>query len=169
MNAPVESFETRIDNVARRHPGSPKRQIVLTRLYFLAFQALHECQNRHLNQFGINTSTWIALMLIYSTPENAINPGDLSCAMVSSKTNVTRLSDELVAKGWVNRSPSPGDRRKILLSLTPRGIEFVETILPRQMAFHRSLWQDFTESELDQFEATLRKLLYTARNMGSGA
>lgn len=154
-----QPFEIRIDNIARRHPDAPAREIILTRLYYETFKAMNENQNRKLSEFGLNTTLWMALMLIYSTPGNAINPGELSSAMIASKTNVTRLSDELVKKGWVERVANSSDRRKLSLCLTAAGGELVQKILPTQMAFHRGLWQDFSATELEQFESVLRKIL----------
>ncbi|HQT26955.1 MAG TPA: MarR family transcriptional regulator, partial [Burkholderiales bacterium] len=118
-----------------------------------------EKQNHQLSEFGLSGTSWFALIMIYSTPENAINPCNLSYDMVSSRTNITRLSDELVEKGWVERHASGEDRRKIVLSLTPKGKELVETVLPIQWKHYRELWSGFDAGELEQFERLLRKLL----------
>jgi MarR family transcriptional repressor of emrRAB len=79
--------------------------------------------------------------------------------MVSSRTNITRLSDKLVKKGWVERNTSGEDRRRVVLSLTRKGRELVETVLPHQWHDYRELWSDFGPDELEQFERLLRKLL----------
>jgi MarR family transcriptional repressor of emrRAB len=159
MDSSFEPFESRIESFSKAHPDAPKREIILGRLYFHVFKQYNERQNLHLSRFGLNGSSWFALVMLYSTPENAINPCELSYAMVSSRTNITRLSDELVEKGWVERSASGEDRRKIVLSLTTRGRELVETVLPHQWDYYEQLWSGFDSDEIGQFESLLRKLL----------
>lgn len=159
MTSSFEPFENRITDFTSHRPDSPKREIILSRLYFHVFKLFNEKQNLDLSEFGLNSTSWFALIMIYSTRDNAINPCNLSYAMVSSRTNITRLSDELVEKGWVERHASDEDRRRILLSLTQAGRELVETVLPRQWHHYRELWSAFEPDELKQFESLLRKLL----------
>lgn len=154
-----QPFESRIDAFSNAHPEAPKREIILSRLYFHVFKLINENQNQRLSEFGLNSTSWFALIMIYSTPENAINPCNLSYDMVSSRTNITRLSDELVDKGWVERHASGEDRRKIVLSLTEKGRALVEAVLPVQWLHYRDLWSGFDAAELEQFEGLLRKLL----------
>ena len=159
MNSSFQPFENRIESFASTHPDAPKREIILSRLYFHVFKQYNEKQNLHLARFGLNSSSWFALIMLYSTADNAINPCDLSYAMVSSRTNITRLADELVEKGWVERSMSGEDRRKIILSLTPSGRELVQAVLPHQWDHYKEMWSAFEPAELEQFEYLLRKLL----------
>lgn len=152
-------FETRIEDFAALHPDAPKQEIILGRLYFHVFKQLNDLQNLQLSRFGLNSTSWFVLIMIYSTPDNAINPCNLSHAMDSSRTNITRLSDELVEKEWVARQTSGEDRRKIVLSLTEKGRELVEAVLPRQWKHYRELWSVFGPGEIGQFDFLLRKLL----------
>jgi MarR family transcriptional repressor of emrRAB len=152
-------FEHGIENAARRFPGLPKREVLLTRLYYHVFFKLNESANRSLKAYGLNSTTWIALILIYSSPDNAINPSDLSEFLASSRTNITRLADQLVKKNLVIRRACEKDRRRCFLSLTDAGIALVEKILPTQQERLKKHWEKFTEEEMKLFEALLRKLL----------
>lgn len=159
MTSSFQPFENRIVDFTSHHPDSPEGEIILTRLYAHVFKLSNERQNLNLSRYGLNSTSWFALIMIYSTAENAINPCNLSHDMVSSRTNITRLSDELVKKGWVERNTSGEDRRRVVLSLTRKGRELVETVLPHQWHDYRELWSDFGPDELEQFERLLRKLL----------
>lgn len=86
-------------------------------------------------------------------------PSDISDTLDSSRTNATRISDELVKNGWAERQPCAEDRRKIRLVLTDAGIRFVELIMPVARDRNRSLWSDFSGDEKVQLEGLLRKLL----------
>jgi MarR family transcriptional repressor of emrRAB len=152
-------FEYGIENAARRFPSLPKREVLLTRLYYHVFFKLNENANRSLKTYGLNSTTWIALILIYSSSGNAINPSDLSEFMASSRTNVTRLADDLVKKGLITRRACENDRRRCFLSLTDDGIALVEQVLPMQQDRLKKRWGKFTAEEMNTFEVLLRKLL----------
>ena len=51
---------------------------------------------------------------------------DLGRLLVSETGSPSRLVDTLVQRGFVNREPSPGDKRAVVLSLTPAGHATVE-------------------------------------------
>ena len=152
-------FELSIENIARRFPDLPKREVLLTRLYYHVFFKLNANANRALKTYGLNNTRWIALILIYSSPDNAINPSELSEFLASSRTTITRLADELVKKNLVSRRPCEDDRRRCWLSLTDTGLALVEKILPIQQERLKKRWSKFTEEEMQRFEELLHKLL----------
>lgn len=154
-----QPFEQRIEHVTGNHPDSPRSEIILSRLFFHVFKRFNESQNIHLSAFGLNSTSWLALIMMHATPGNALNPCELSEAMISSRTNITRLADELVEKGWVERSASGEDRRKVVLSLTDAGRDLVESVLPHQWQYYREMWSCFSPGEIATFEALMRKLL----------
>jgi DNA-binding MarR family transcriptional regulator len=49
--------------------------------------------------------------------------GELADYAIIDRTTLTRIVDNLVANGLVDRAKPPGDRRKIVLTLTPAGVE----------------------------------------------
>lgn len=49
--------------------------------------------------------------------------GELADYAIVDRTTLTRIVDGLVANGLVDRAKPPGDRRKIVLTLTPAGVE----------------------------------------------
>ena len=155
----LKDFELRLDEVSSQVPGQPRQEIVLSRLYYMAFKRLQETINHNLLPYGINDSVWTALMMMYSSPEHFVYPSDLSHVTVSSRTHITRLADEMVDRGWVSRQGCQTDRRKIILTLTQSGIQLVAAVLPKQWALYEKIWQDFDASEKDQMEAMQRKLL----------
>jgi len=159
MNHTFEPFEQGIARVSRRLPGMPQEMVVLTRLFFFTFSCVNDDLNRFLADHGVNTTTSLALAMIYGSADNRVNPCELSAALNSSRTNVTRLIDEMEKQGWVERHVSPTDRRRIDLSLTPDGVALVERYLPLQWDHVRSLWDDFDAGERAALERLLRKLL----------
>src|SRR3569832_1631770 len=90
----------------------PQDRVVLNRLFFYVFKELDDVYNQHLSEFGLNSSSFLALAMILSSEDNRLNPSHLSDALIASRTNVTRLADDLVGSGWVSRKPCTQDRRR---------------------------------------------------------
>lgn len=152
-------FEQGIGRIARQLPGMPEDQVVLNRLFFFVFKELDETYNRHLAAHGLNTSSLLALAMLMSRQDERINPCHLSDALIASRTNVTRLADELVAAGWVDRRPSLADRRRVELSLTDAGRALLTRVLPSVWRMIERQWADFSPAEVTEFDRLLRKML----------
>lgn len=84
---------------------------------------------------------------------------ELSCALGSSRTNATRIADELEKRGWIERRESDNDRRCLHLQLTEKGHEFLREVLPPQHNCLHQLWSALSTTEKDQLEQITRKLL----------
>ena len=63
----------------------------------------------------------MALITLESQENHSIQPSELSCALGSSRTNATRIADELEKRGWIERRESDNDRRCLHLQLTDKG------------------------------------------------
>lgn len=159
MNKPFTHIEQAVGRVEQRFPGIPRREIIIARLFCHILPRMTTFLCEPLKEHGVNETVWFALISMYSCPEQALYPSDLSDVLASSRTNATRVSDELVKHGWAARMPCSDDRRKIRLELTPEGIRFVESILPSSREAHRDLWKDFDEQEKVLLESLMRKLL----------
>lgn len=159
MNDSFEPFERGIERVSHKLPGMPRETVVLTRLFLYTNSCVNDDLNRFLADHGVNTTTSLALAMIYGSEDNCVNPCQLSDALNSSRTNVTRLIDEMEKQGWVERRVSASDRRRIDLSLTPAGVALVERFLPQQWAHLHTLWDEFDATERALLERLLRKML----------
>ncbi len=69
--------------------------------------------------------------LIYVEYERHITPKALAHNLSLSTGSVTALVDRMVDSGLVMRNPHPNDRRSVLLSLTPKGSQVIESIVDR--------------------------------------
>jgi MarR family transcriptional repressor of emrRAB len=159
MDSQFSHFEKRIRRVAERHPGIPTGNVTLTRMFFYVYKAMEDSANQFLAEFCLNNTHYIALMMIYASENNMLNPCKLSESLLSSRANITRLMDELVENGWVERQGSTEDRRRVELSLTPAGVALVEKILPRNWERINHIWADFSAEEIESIGSILRKLL----------
>ncbi|NWK78095.1 MarR family transcriptional regulator [Aquitalea sp. LB_tupeE] len=159
MNKSFHPLEQAVDRIEERFPGVPRQQVILTRLYFHILPRLTGYLNDGMKEYGLNESLWMSLLAMYACPHQSLYPSDISDTLDSSRTNATRIVDELVRHGWATRIPCAADRRKIGLELTQQGLELVESLLPVSRANYRALWSDFDPEEMQLMEKMMRKLL----------
>ncbi|WP_051940721.1 MarR family transcriptional regulator [Stenoxybacter acetivorans] len=131
-------------------------------LYDRLIRALNIEKRNNLNQFlnkqGMNESQWYALLAVYFSEGQEILPSELSEALNLTRTSATRLSDEMVKMGWVNRFTHPIDRRKITLKLTQKGVDMVHKLIVPVNRLRQNAWLVLTEEEQKQMYTFLQKM-----------
>ncbi|MFO1420280.1 MAG: MarR family transcriptional regulator [Candidatus Competibacteraceae bacterium] len=159
MTPTFSHFERCIDTVRAQHPDMPHQSVVLMRLAHHVFRTLHERLDRFFAARDLSTSAWAVLMMIYSTPERAITPSEASMAVVQSRTHMTRVADDLVAAGLIERVHDEIDRRRVVLQLTASGADLVKKLLPEAWAEYRAALAIFSGDEATALETLLRRWL----------
>ncbi|MEV0296592.1 MarR family transcriptional regulator [Nocardia sp. NPDC050710] len=86
----------------------------------------------------------------------------IKVAMVTSGAITNRI-DRLAAKGWVERTPCPEDRRAIRVRLTPEGLTLIDDLLPRHMANEQRMLAALGAEDRGHLATLLRTL---AESMG---
>lgn len=158
MATDFDFFERGIDHLYAELPGEAYQHVLLTRLYAHVFKLLEGRLNRELAQDGLNTSTWLALLMAYASPERSVHPSQVSEVAISSRTHATRVGEELEHKGLITREPCADDRRRVALRLTGTGVALVERLLPVQRRRIQAIWSALSEEEQRTFEQLLRKM-----------
>lgn len=83
---------------------------------------------------GLQGSDFDALLRLQRSPGQSLRMRDLAAQTGLSTSGVTTLADRLCTAGWVRRDTAPGDRRSIIVTLTPVGAEVlardIEDLLP---------------------------------------
>ena len=159
MDSSFTPIEQMLKFRASRHEDFPFQEILLTRLCMHMQGKLLVNRNKMLKAQGINETLFMALITLESQENHSIQPSELSCALGSSRTNATRIADELEKRGWIERRESDNDRRCLHLQLTEKGHQFLREVLPPQHNCLHQLWSSLSTSEKDQLEHITRKLL----------
>ncbi|MNG62704.1 Transcriptional repressor MprA [compost metagenome] len=154
--APIEQM---LNFRAKRQKDFPYQEILLTRLCMHMQSKLLENRNKMLKAQGINETLFMALITLDAQENHSIQPSELSSALGSSRTNATRIADELEKRGWIERRESDNDRRCLHLHMTPQGEEFLNQLLPPQHKCLHFLWSTLNDDEQQQLEKLTRKLL----------
>ncbi|EPM3465790.1 transcriptional repressor MprA [Providencia stuartii] len=154
-----ELLNARVAQQSSHSNPIPYQEILLTRLCMHVHGKLLKSRNNMLKAQGINETLFMALMILDTKDSRSIQPSELSAALGSSRTNATRIADELEKNGWIERKESHNDRRCLHLHLTEKGSEFLAGLLPPQHAALKDIWSVLDAEEQQQLNKLMRKLL----------
>jgi len=83
---------------------------------------------------------------------------ELSNEMLMSKQQMTPIVDKLVLKGFVQREYDAIDRRIIKISLTPSGVEILEEVKVKTLAFLENKLKHLDQDDLSSLTNALTDL-----------
>ncbi len=72
-------------------------------------------------------------------------------ALKRDKSQITRLLNELVTEGWVERKPNPQDRRSQLLCVTAQGEAVLAMLKELEAKVTSQMMKGLSEAEVVQF------------------
>lgn len=152
-------FEQGLDRVHARYPAMPREAVMRMRLLMHTLRALEGRLEALFAADDLTMSSWTVLMMLTASPTGELSPSHLSSVVVQSRTNMTRVADDLVKRGLVARRPSSQDRRRVALSLTTRGTRLVERLLPHTWSEYEHLLAPLGAIGQEALDSTLRALL----------
>lgn len=84
--------------------------------------------------------------------------GDLADLLEVGQATAGQLVDRMVRGGWVERSPSPDDRRAQIVTATSKARAMLEELAPRQSALEHEIFQDLSADERRALLALLERI-----------
>lgn len=115
-------------------------------------------------QFGLTRREWSVLAAL------AASEGLLSSALATAtqldRARTSKALTSLEAKGWVQRTPLAGDRRRITISLTEQGRQIYAQVQPAVAQLNRDLVAALSPEQQQQLDAILTVLQATAVQLG---
>jgi DNA-binding MarR family transcriptional regulator len=82
-------------------------------------------------------------------------PSTLTKWLMLSGAGMTNRLDRLEAMDLIVRRPDPNDRRSTRIQLTPKGLQLVETLIPRLVTLERRIVADFGEANIKRLTRLL--------------
>ena len=121
-----------------------------------------EVRRRLRDSFDVTLPRFDLMSQLYRAPK-PMTLGELSQRMMVSNGNVTGLVDRLVDQGFVNRQPSPKDRRAQLVSLTAEGRRFFRAMARANGDWIADLFAGLSADEIEILMRLLAKTKASAR------
>jgi DNA-binding MarR family transcriptional regulator len=110
-----------------------------------------------LAEHGLTFTQYAVLMALRDNI--ALNARDICIKLRHDSGALTRIIDQLEARGLVERSRSIEDRRAIELKLTAQGREALNVVVPLVVERINHAVRDFSHAEMDELLRLLTKLL----------
>ena len=109
--------------------------------------------------------TWYDVLLeLNAAPERRLSMGELGAVAVVSRSRVSRVVDELVAAGLVNRVANPQDRRSAYAAITDAGRARLRAAAPTYLdGIERHFTSKMTKRDAEAVAAALGKVLGAVR------
>lgn len=105
---------------------------------------------RNLKPYEITPEQWGLINILYKG--DGISQKELAEKSFKDQPTTARILDILEAKGLINRSISPEDRRTFLVLLTDEGRNLREKLLPIAQKTLRKALKGFKEEEIQQLK-----------------
>lgn len=123
----------------------------------LVHNKIYELVGNALKPFEVSLQQFNVLRILRGQKGKPANLSTLNERMVTKMSNTTRLVDKLLAKGFVNRSVCPSNRRKVEIVITEKGTEALSQMDKVVAEAEQSIVQHFSKQELEQLNHLLDK------------
>jgi len=120
--------------------------------------------SRMLKQFSITTQQFNVLRILRGQKGNPISVKDMHGRMLDSTSNVSRLVDKLLAKELIERIVCPNDRRRVELTITPKGLKLLDEIEIVSGSLRHKMKNAITEAEAKIANSILDKFRLINQN-----
>jgi DNA-binding MarR family transcriptional regulator len=96
---------------------------------------------------GLTASEYTTIMHLSEAPNRELRMADLANATDLSASRMTRLVDDLQARGLITKTASSSDARGNVARLTPRGMNKLKSAWPVHLASVRSRFLDHIDAK----------------------
>ncbi|MFG6080127.1 MarR family winged helix-turn-helix transcriptional regulator [Paracoccus litorisediminis] len=122
------------------------------RLAVAAARVSRAFERRYRAEAGISVPEW--RVLAHLSQQDEVSVREIEARADMEKSKVSRAAARLESQGLIRKQVNPGDRRLVMLSLTPEGRAVMARLAPLAQAFQSEL-QALLGADLQPFEAGL--------------
>jgi DNA-binding MarR family transcriptional regulator len=118
---------------------------------------LLDSQIRILKPYSFTQPQYNVLRILRGSQNEPLTVNSIIERMLDRMSNVSRLVDKLLEKGYVERSQSSNDRRAVDIIITQKGIEILAEIDEHQSVWERN-YSKISEADAQKLNELLDKL-----------
>jgi MarR family transcriptional repressor of emrRAB len=155
----LQAMSATFGRLRQRGLDVPVDDALLVRTLSQLGRAMHQLAEEAIRPTGLGEAEFRVLLQLYSQPEGLGHPGELCSGAAQSPANITRITDQLVARGFISREASEQDRRRMVLQVTPAGEAVVRSIVPEAYRPLGRLLESFSATERADLQALLDRLV----------
>ncbi|WP_370449562.1 MarR family winged helix-turn-helix transcriptional regulator, partial [Aquimarina sp. AD10] len=152
--------QLKIENIIKTEVELPLSRKVIVNLLYTEHWIMDKI-NLELKAHDISLQQFNVLRILNGQKGKPANLSTIQERMVSKMSNTTRLVDKLITKTYVERTTCPSNRRKVEITITKNGKEFLNKISPIMDAFENRTTAHLSEKELLHLNELLNKIRTT--------
>ena len=145
----------RLQNIRTRMPAFPMELMRLLRMTYHIQKGMKDLTNAALKKHDLVDASYMVLAVLYGTDDETSNACTLGMACHEKPANLTRVCNDLEARGLIHRGTRPGDRRSVMISLPD---VYQET---------SALYEGFTPEELQVLDKLYVRQLRNLNNLNN--
>lgn len=135
----------------------PTRKLLLSILHIT--NLINDSISETLKPFEVSIPQFNVLRILRGQKGKPANLSTIQERMISKMSNTTRLVDKLITKEYVDRVVCEENRRKVEITITPKGLDFLKEIDPLIDKAESQITEDLSAEEIESFTQNLQKLL----------
>lgn len=147
----------RIEDIIKPTSPMPIEKRTLLNVLFTQ-HVIAEKFNEVLKPFEISPEQFNVLRILRGQKGNPVNMFTIQERMVAKTSNTTRLVDKLLLKDFVNREICSENRRKMEITITPKGLDLLKELDPCVEAHEKGFAKNLSLEELELLNALLEKI-----------
>ncbi|MEW7279505.1 MarR family transcriptional regulator [Aquimarina sp. 2201CG1-2-11] len=117
--------------------------------------------NLELKPFDVSIQQFNVLRILKGQKGKPANLSTIQERMVTKMSNTTRLVDKLITKKFVSRITCPSNRRKVEITITQQGEDFLKKVNPVMEKFENNITSSLSQEDLILLDQLLNKLRNT--------
>src|SRR5450756_1117897 len=127
---------------------------LVSEVYWMSWKLLE----RRLYHLGVSASQARVLSVLYFSGE-PIKPSAIATLLFQETQSITGILHRIEARGWVQRTPDPNDRRAVGITLTASGRKLTAEIVEISKELYGELFASaLTTADKRQVEVLLKKV-----------
>lgn len=145
--------------MVRALPDMPMDGTVMVRLLRICGAGLNDFFEPAFRAAGLSEHAFHVLCLLVASANGSASPSELSDMVGTSRSNMTRILEELRRDGWIERAIVSRDGRRHTISITPGGRAKVGDTVPQIAEPIRRAFSDLGPEEFALLGRLIRKLI----------
>lgn len=151
--------DKRLSTIKARLPGFPLEPMRLMRMSYRLQKTLRDRTIAALKPHELTDVSYMVLAVLLGSTDETASASEVGEACFEKPANLTRVCDDLQARGLIARGERPGDRRAVMLTLTAQGRALIERALPDVVAEIADAYAGFSDAELHTLAALSERQL----------
>jgi DNA-binding MarR family transcriptional regulator len=135
-------------------------------LQFVAYRRIQTMVSSLLARFHLNTTQWIMLGLVNEAP-TGLRVTDMAKVLQVEMPLITTTAHSLIASGLMHSQAHIRDKRAKMLTLTPKGEEYLGRVESFLSANMQKLEEGVDPSDMKLYFKMLQKISYNASTLPS--